>query len=287
MGAIRAVVASRELRQRHGRQSVAGGLVVPVTLSVERAHKAQDPRTLVKAHALRLLLGTVPCTLAGFYNVDERLRKHDAVAVARRAERIEALPAARNSYVHHLYRTDPLAPHRFAHTNQTVVATADIGGPKALEGTAYGEKMDQAGLRWVLGMFIRDRGRLVAGITMFRGVHEPDFSPWELAFLRRVHPLIELAYTSVRASAEPVQIDLGVIGELTAREREVARLAAAGSTNAEIARALVISERTVKAHLTHVFAKLGVRSRTELAVRIHSMTGAPAPRLEPLSPART
>jgi DNA-binding CsgD family transcriptional regulator len=57
---------------------------------------------------------------------------------------------------------------------------------------------------------------------------------------------------------------------VTRRERQVAQLAAAGATNAEISRTLYISERTVKAHLTHVFAKLGLRSRTELAARLRA-----------------
>jgi DNA-binding CsgD family transcriptional regulator len=52
---------------------------------------------------------------------------------------------------------------------------------------------------------------------------------------------------------------------LTAAERRVAALAAGGQTNREVAAALFLSERTVESHLTHVYAKLGIRSRTELA----------------------
>ena len=54
-------------------------------------------------------------------------------------------------------------------------------------------------------------------------------------------------------------------GGLTEREVEVARLVAEGRTNRQIAEALVISERTVAKHLDHVFAKLGVSSRTAVA----------------------
>ncbi|MDX6552257.1 MAG: hypothetical protein QOH74_745, partial [Gaiellales bacterium] len=52
---------------------------------------------------------------------------------------------------------------------------------------------------------------------------------------------------------------------LTATERQVASLAAAGLTNPEIGARLFISRRTVQTHLSHVFAKLAVRSRVELA----------------------
>jgi DNA-binding NarL/FixJ family response regulator len=49
---------------------------------------------------------------------------------------------------------------------------------------------------------------------------------------------------------------------LTAREMEVLRLVGAGRTNAEIGRALFISEATVKTHLLRTFGKLGVSDRT-------------------------
>ncbi|GAA0943021.1 hypothetical protein GCM10009559_39640 [Pseudonocardia zijingensis] len=48
---------------------------------------------------------------------------------------------------------------------------------------------------------------------------------------------------------------------LSARELEVLRLVAAGSTNRETAKQLFISEATVKTHLLHIYAKLEVRDR--------------------------
>jgi DNA-binding NarL/FixJ family response regulator len=53
---------------------------------------------------------------------------------------------------------------------------------------------------------------------------------------------------------------------LSAREEEVLRLVAAGLANKQIARKLSISERTFKAHLTNVFARLGVTDRTQAAL---------------------
>ncbi len=52
---------------------------------------------------------------------------------------------------------------------------------------------------------------------------------------------------------------------LTEREREVAAQVAAGASNAEIADGLFVSIKTVERHVSNLFAKFGVRNRTELA----------------------
>jgi DNA-binding NarL/FixJ family response regulator len=56
----------------------------------------------------------------------------------------------------------------------------------------------------------------------------------------------------------------GPLAPLTAREREIAELVAAGRTNQEVAEQLVLSTRTVEAHLRNIYGKIGVRSRVEL-----------------------
>ncbi|MFL6013185.1 MAG: LuxR C-terminal-related transcriptional regulator [Gaiellaceae bacterium] len=75
---------------------------------------------------------------------------------------------------------------------------------------------------------------------------------------------------------EKARNELGSIGGrtreegLTAAERRVAVLVAQGRTNREVAAALFLGERTVASHLTHIYAKLGVRSRTELARKVQT-----------------
>jgi DNA-binding NarL/FixJ family response regulator len=58
---------------------------------------------------------------------------------------------------------------------------------------------------------------------------------------------------------------------LTQREMQVAQLVALGRRNAEIAHELSISVRTVETHLQHIYAKLNIRSRTELARAIREL----------------
>ena len=64
---------------------------------------------------------------------------------------------------------------------------------------------------------------------------------------------------------------------LTAQERLVAHLVAGGRTNREVAAELVITTKTVEHHIGRVYAKLGLRSRSELAARIAAATDGPGP----------
>ena len=64
---------------------------------------------------------------------------------------------------------------------------------------------------------------------------------------------------------------------LTASERRIAELAADGLTNREIAQTLFVTTRTVEGHLTNVFNKLDVKTRTGLAAALATPTQASAP----------
>ncbi|HEX8101428.1 MAG TPA: helix-turn-helix transcriptional regulator, partial [Solirubrobacteraceae bacterium] len=71
-----------------------------------------------------------------------------------------------------------------------------------------------------------------------------------------------------RLGARPALVARGTggdLGALSGREREIAELVAAGRSNKQVAAALFLSEKTVENNLSRIFAKLGVRSRVELA----------------------
>ena len=69
----------------------------------------------------------------------------------------------------------------------------------------------------------------------------------------------------IRAGARPRRALLSGVEALTASERRTVEMAAANLTNRDIARALFVAPKTVEAHLTRAYAKLGVRGREELA----------------------
>ena len=85
----------------------------------------------------------------------------------------------------------------------------------------------------------------------------------------QLHPEVAKKLVSaVTAREEPLEAKPKAAGleELTGREIEVLRLIAAGKSNHEIAEELVISEKTVKTHVSNIFSKLHLEDRTQAAI---------------------
>ena len=68
-----------------------------------------------------------------------------------------------------------------------------------------------------------------------------------------------------------VRANQTLIEPLSDRELEILRLVATGASNKEIAAALVIAEGTVKNHITNILGKLGVRDRTQAALKVKEL----------------
>lgn len=81
-----------------------------------------------------------------------------------------------------------------------------------------------------------------------------------------LHPAIARKVINHFSRPDPRQPTDDLLEQLTEREIEVLRLAAKGMSNRDISRELSISVRTVQTHLSNVFNKLGVGSRTEAVV---------------------
>ena len=87
----------------------------------------------------------------------------------------------------------------------------------------------------------------------------------ELAVRLGSPPLVEQAQAELGATgARPRRLLLSGVESLTASERRVAKFAAEGLTNKDIAQALFVTTKTVEVHLSNVYRKLGIGSRAEL-----------------------
>jgi DNA-binding NarL/FixJ family response regulator len=130
------------------------------------------------------------------------------------------------------------------------------------------------------------RSRIVAGRALAKGQQRDcaiaQFQKAEEALTRydatqlRDGVLKELRHLGVRRRpSSPTEWGLG---SLTEREIEIARMVAEGKTNKQIALACFLSEKTIEANLSHVFRKLGVSSRAEVAALTPTMNVGEAPR---------
>jgi DNA-binding CsgD family transcriptional regulator len=240
-----------------------------VTHAVQHARHERDPVARVMAHALETISDLVPAAFAAFFRLGPGPTAGHAVVASHRTDMLEAIAAGSWDTAAPALCSDPFAPYRGGAAARTVITTTELGGAVALSGTAVGRRLALLGARSAMAVYLHQRLRLVGAILLVRTDGEGDFKRADAARARWAHRLVELAFlTALQASGTPAgRSSLDGWG-LTTRERQVAVLAARGTTNAEIARALVVSERTVKAHLTRVFAKVGVRSRTELAARV-------------------
>jgi tetratricopeptide (TPR) repeat protein/DNA-binding CsgD family transcriptional regulator len=88
----------------------------------------------------------------------------------------------------------------------------------------------------------------------------------DLAVRSGAQPLVEQAESELAATGErPKRLHLSGVEALTASERRVADFAAAGLSDKDIAQALFLTTKAVEGHLSDVYSKLGIGSRTDLS----------------------
>ena len=178
-----------------------------------------------------------------------------AIAYAEEAERVgraSALAAAERCLG--LVATAAELDERFEAARRH---NAEAGNPfeSARTDLLHGERLRREGRR------VDGRGRLRAALDAFATL---GAEPW-----------VERAQSELRASGEVLRRrDPAAIDELTPQELQIALVVSEGVSNREAAARLFLSPKTVEFHLGHVYRKLGLRSRAELAqLRDHETGG--------------
>ncbi len=124
------------------------------------------------------------------------------------------------------------------------------------------DRLEHARALVELGAALRRRGRRTAA-------REPLHAAMKMSRDCGATTLTERAYDELRAAgARPHKILGSGVDALTASELRVARLAATGVTNREVAQSLFVTPKTVEVHLSHAYQKLGITSRSELATAL-------------------
>ncbi|GAA4490380.1 LuxR family transcriptional regulator [Rhodococcus olei] len=124
---------------------------------------------------------------------------------------------------------------------------------------------DRARVNYAYGQTLRRAGRRREADAVIRTARELYATLGAAAYVARCDR--ELKAGGVRTAEPAPDRPTSDVGSLTPQERAVATLVAAGKSNKAVAGELFLSVKTVQYHLTRIYAKLGIRSRGELAAR--------------------
>jgi LuxR family transcriptional regulator, maltose regulon positive regulatory protein len=191
------------------------------------------------------------------------LARHDPERALRLLERLHAQAAAQG-------RTGSLIEI------QALQAVArHAAGDQAAALAALAEALTLGAPEGYLRVFL-DEGPPMAGLLrqLLTGRHQelPAAAGAPREYLARLVDAFEQAGLPIRPPAGRGGVVVaGLVEPLTARELEVLQLLAAGAPNRAIAQQLVVTQETVKKHLSHLFDKLGVANRTQAVARAREL----------------
>jgi DNA-binding CsgD family transcriptional regulator len=168
-----------------------------------------------------------------------------------------SVPRAVSAAATRLRQQDPFLP-----TDRTVgraVRLSDLITMRQLHKLDfYTEVVARLGMDYSMQLWLVDGGRVVGGFGF--DTSRRDFSDRERVMLDVLAPYLVKLQRRM-AAHRTLDGETDAMAALTAREREVLRLVAAGLTNSQIAATLFIATGTVRKHLDNVYARFGVGSR--------------------------
>ena len=233
---------------------------------VEHAHASEAPAPLAQ-ELLERLARLVQCESAAFFEVDqERHVLSERVVYARVTRPWNGVPdevwtCARTVELHRRKLVSGAGP----------VVLSEVFGRRLRSRADWNPNLRDSGAVDDIHVDLDPPRRWRAQLSVFGA---RDFGPRERLIMQLVRPHLAAVYRTARIRRELASLS-GVLDDdatldLTPREREVMRCVNRGLSNVEIAGVLVVEPSTVRKHLEHVYAKLGVGSRTAALAKLRA-----------------
>lgn len=181
-------------------------------------------------------------------------------------------PLMHREYLSDFYKSDPLYPANFKESRADVVKMNDLVQPyRRNTHPYYRDFVTPWGIQDIVELFFHVDGKLIAGAALFTSKDQPEILSDDLKKINHLHRFIE--YSLEQNLSTPTQTsfdDFCDEYQLTAKERVVVQLVTQGLPNKSIAQNLCCSLATIKTHLQHIFSKMAVNSKAEVANLVYS-----------------
>jgi DNA-binding CsgD family transcriptional regulator len=202
----------------------------------------------------------VRCEVLSFVEFDDKRRilYFDQSLPVEAAEDGDELDAFWNNYWDDLSCCYPSV----SGDTRTITTVSDFYTSRQMHETGmYVEYLGPLGLEHEAMMCLSAPAGRSRRLLFFRERGGPDFDDRDRLLLSLLRPHLNELYQELESRRRPQP-------NLTPRQWELMRLVAAGHSNAEIAKALVVSTTTVRKHLENIFDRLGVTRRTGAVARV-------------------
>lgn len=234
------------------------------------AMRDQDPLAQVGGLTLEFVTRMVPCPLA-MCLIQRRDGGYSMVTV-KSDPILSSIPnQVGEDYIASTEESDPirdmLAGHRRAILAGREMIEAVPSFPDSRLKSGFLDEYS-LGTCLVLGLWDEASGQHCL-MFLARSVGESEFTEREKGFLRHAAPLLtQSCHDAIRLGGLAAPLSGTLAAELTPRELEIARMAAHGAKNPDIAAHLHIAPGTVKCHMHSIYGKLGDSSRVHLALAL-------------------